>query len=239
MPMWVRNSCYPSKGFSSFFYFDVASAEFANLLMHIDKKKYKEIHFDSDLYDWISSELDLTQYNRTQIKQVSMSLICGATYTAIMFILKIPEAEAKVVVSKFWNLLSDVYAYLEDMLIKIKLNGSIEFMDDFILNRLVDQFDYDNIFTKRKFWSSFIRDSFMVRFGYLMDKLFDKTNRKLCFAWVDSCLIPIQHKNSYTNILKDIERHCIFPLKIKYQVGKTWGEVINNDNKFKVLIIDN
>jgi len=242
MPLWVRDSCYPIKEFSNFFYFDVATAEFANLLIHVNKKRYKEIYFDSDLYDWISSKLDLDiHYDRTQIKQISMALICGATYAAVMSILKLSEAEAKVAVSKFWGAIPDVYDYLENLFIKVKLNNStsIELMDNFISDQLVsNNFDFDNISIKRRFWASFIRDSFMVRFGTLLKRLFNKTNRKICFAWVDSCLIPIQGKYSHLHILKDIEEQCTFPLKIKHQVGHTWGKTVN-DKKPKTLIVNN
>ena len=243
MPLWVRDSCYPIKEFSNFFYFDVATAEFANLLIHVNKKKYKEIYFDGDLYDWISSKLNLIsiQYSRTQIKQISMALICGATYAAVMSILKLSEAEAKVVVSKFWSAIPDVYDYLENLFIKVKLDNStsIELMDDFISGQLVSgKFGFDNISIKRRFWASFIRDSFMVRFGTLLKGLFNRTNRKICFAWVDSCLIPIQDKYSHLHILKDIEEQCLFPLKIKHQVGCTWGKAVN-DKKSKILVVNN
>jgi len=242
MPLWIRDSCYPIKGFNDFFYFDVATAEFANLLIHVNKKKYKEIYFDGDLYDWISSELSLSSlYSRTQIKQVSMALICGATYAAVMSILKISEEAAKVVVSKFWGTIPDVHDYLEDLFIKVKLSGStsIDLMDNYTSEHLVsNKFNFNNIEVKRMFWASFIRDSFMTRFGSLLKNLFNKTNRKLCFAWVDSCLIPIQDKYSCTKILKDIKKYYAFPLKIKYQVGSTWGEAANG-KRSKILIVDN
>lgn len=242
MPLWVRDSCYPVKGFSDFFYFDVATAEFANLLIYINEKKYKEIYFDFDLYNWISSELGLSSlYSRTQIKQVSMALICGATYAAVMSILKISEEEAKVVISKFWDTIPDVHDYLEDLFIKVKLSGStsINLMDNCISDQLVfNKFNFNSIETKRVFLASFIRDSFIVRFGALLKSLFSKTERKLCFAWVDSCLIPIQDKHFYLKILKDIKKHYSFPLKIKYQVGSTWGEAVNGKN-IKTLIVNN
>lgn len=242
MPLWVRDSCYPIKGFSDFFYFDVATAEFANLLIHVNKKKYKEIYFDSDLYDWISLEINPKfSYSRTQIKQVSMALVCGATYAAVMSILKISEEAAKIIISKFWNTIPDVHDYLENLFIKAKLSGStsIDLMYNYISEQLVsNKFNFNNIEVKRTFWACFIRDSFMVRFGSLLKDLFNKTRRKLCFAWVDSCLIPIQDKRSYSQILRDIGKYYAFPLKIKYQVGSTWGEAINN-KKPKILIVDN
>ena len=240
MPLWVRNSCRPIDEHGTFFYFDVATAEFANLLLHVNKKKYKEIYFDYDLYDWIHSQIisHPTKYSRIQIKQISMALICGATFKAVMSILKISEDKSKVIVSKFWNSIPDVYDFLEDIFLKTKLvgNTSVQLMDDCVSDYVIDQFQYNDI-AKRKIYASFIRDSFAFRFSNLMKSLFDKTNRKLCFAWVDSCLIPILKSSEHRQILKDLKKHYNFPLKIKYKISTSWGEA-SNSLENKTLIIN-
>ena len=100
-----------------------------------------------------------------------------------------------------------------------------------------DNLDSDNSFIKRQVCAYFIRDSFMVRYSNLLKNLFNKTSRKLCFAWVDSCLIPISKSSEQSQILKDLKKHCAFPLKIKYRIDTTWGKASNTE-LYNTLIIN-
>ncbi len=239
MPLWVRNSCRPVDGYNTFFYFDVVTAEFANLLLHVNKKKYKEIYFDYDFYEWIYDKIGrAVKYSRIQIKQISMALICGATYKVVMSILKVSEDRSKIIVSKFWDSISDVHDFLEDVFLKTKLidNTSVQLMDDCVSDYVIEHFQYKDI-VKRKICASYIRDSFAFRFSNLMRSLFNKTNRKLCFTWVDSCLIPISKASDHKQILKDLKKHYSFPLKIKYKISASWGEA-SNSLENKTLIIN-
>lgn len=247
-PFWVRNHCYPVNNTKKFLYFDVSCAEFAHLLLSVNSNKYESLVLDSDLYLWVKDVLDLNRYDRQLIKQMTMALLCGATYKAVMSILKINEQSAKGIRVRFWELIPDVYEFLENTLLMSKLSRDgnsyevpIKLLNYDLSNSVYirdDNVDDNDQYLQRAVFASIVRDSFLVYYSKLLSNLFAELRHfKLNFAWVDSCLISITDDYDIKIILDKLKQISDTPLKIKYSTNITWGKASLDEKDQKVLII--
>lgn len=221
IPQWVRASVFPASD-KRFIYFDVVNAEFANLLLFVEPT-LEDIYRDGDLYDWVAGEIAIpNSISRTQVKQFCMAMICGGTYKAACAILNMNTVDANSLIDRFWSLLPKVKNHLDDIASFFILSGGNPYnweipvigYEKYCASARTDNSSDDE--RKRSLvLAAHVRDSFLIHFAHYLQETVFRFFPRICYTWVDSCLIPSS---------KDINVECFRHPNFKFKIGLGWGE---------------
>jgi hypothetical protein len=231
-PQWLRQCITPSDPDFHFLYFDVCAAEFANLVTYYDTQ-YKEVHKRQNIYKYINEQLCLS-VDYSQVKMMSLALMSGGTYKAVMYLLDCNEEYAHKKVTEFWNLFPSTHDHLvhfkwfhendTDIPLARYENEYVHIMGD-------TDFDGNEDDAKRiaRIRARFMQESFACLFVHYLKQILPRFRGIEAsipvHLWIDSVLIAIP---KYIGVsIKDTLTHADLPdgacLKLKFGMGSTWA----------------
>jgi hypothetical protein len=253
LPVWIRHSVYPTDRNQKYLYFDVANAEFANLLTYVDPS-FIDMYKYNDFYTLIQQqlqerlpEIDIRKQSRSLFKMFCMAMVCGGTTNAIQKILSLNYDDALRVYNTFWEMFPGVEAHLQSVWWYVQKDRKLvgESVSHIPMARFENKY-YAKVYTDKdtEIYSTYVRESFSCLFATLLQQICSDNiaathpQIRIVYTWVDSCLIPVPKGMTYKQAAQMINYNINGAhLKINYGLGPSWGQA-QDDSKDRFIFTD-